>query len=214
MKFLTTPSACLSVSRALWAKRLVCLCVAAAVVLVVSIGETAAQSKKIMVVHSYGQNFEPGATWSKAIRKELNRQSPWLLDIQEFSLVTARHADDEAEARFIEYLKAIYAQRPPDLIIALNAPAARFIQQRRADLYPATPMVLALVEVRRVEQSLLTGQDVVVGVRFDQVALVKNILRLLPETKAIAIIIGNSPLERFWAGEQRRILNSCAGEQD
>ena len=45
-----------------------------------------------------------------------------------------------------------------------------------------------------------------VGVRFDQVALVKNILRLLPETKAIAIIIGNSPLERFWADEQRRIL--------
>jgi signal transduction histidine kinase len=187
-------------------RRLACLCVAAGVVLVVSIGQTAAQSKKIMVVHSYGQNFEPGATWSKAIRKALNQQSPWLLDIQEFSLVTARSGDEATEARFIDYLKAIYAQRPPDLIIALNAPAARFIQQRRADLYPATPSVLALVEVRRVEQSLLTEQDVVVGVRFDQVALVKNILRLLPETKAIAIIIGNSPLERFWADEQRRIL--------
>ena len=36
--------------------------------------------------------------------------------------------------------------------------------------------------------------------------LVENILRLLPETKAIAIIIGNSPNERFWVEEQQRIL--------
>ena len=67
-------------------------------------------------------------------------------------------------------------------------------------------MLLAAVEVRRVEPSMLSEQDAVVGVRFDQVALVENILRLLPETKAIAIIIGNSPNERFWVAEQKRIL--------
>ena len=182
--------------------------VAAAVVLVVSIGETAAQpkSKKIMILHSYGQTFPPGVTWSREIRNELNRQSSWPLDIQEFSLVTARGGDDAAEAKFVEYLKALYARRPPDLIIALGAPAARFVQQNRADLYLTTPMLLAAVEVRRVEQSMLTEQDVVVGLRLDQLALVENILRLLPETKSIAIIIGNSPNERFWVGEQQRIL--------
>ena len=67
-------------------------------------------------------------------------------------------------------------------------------------------MLLAAVEVRRVEQSMLSEQDAVAGVRYDQVALFENILRLLPETKTIAIIIGNSPDERFWAGEQQRIL--------
>ena len=67
-------------------------------------------------------------------------------------------------------------------------------------------MLLAAVEVRRVEQSMLSEQDAVAGVRSDQVAVIENILRLLPETKAIAMIIGNSPNERFWAGEQQRIL--------
>ena len=94
----------------------------------------------------------------------------------------------------------------PDLIVALGAPAARFVQQHRADLYPTTPMLLAAVEVRRVEPSMLSEQDAVAGVRYDQVAAIENILRLLPETKAIAIIIGNSPGERFWAGEHQRIL--------
>ena len=53
---------------------------------------------------------------------------------------------------------------------------------------------------------MLSEQDAVVGVRIDQVALVENILRLLPETKTIAMIIGNSPPERFWVGEMQREL--------
>ena len=109
-------------------------------------------------------------------------------------------------AKFVEYLKALYAQRPPDLIVALGAPAARFVQQHRADLYPATPMLLTSVDWRRVEPSMLSEQDTVVAVRFDQVALVENILRLLPDTKSIAIILGNSPSEQFWAGEMQRTL--------
>ena len=64
-------------------KRLVYMWVAAAVVLVVSIGESAAQPKKIIFLHSYSQNFEPGAAWSRKIRDELGRQSPWPLEIQE-----------------------------------------------------------------------------------------------------------------------------------
>ena len=95
---------------------------------------------------------------------------------------------------------------PPDLIVAIGAPAARFVQQHRADLYPTTPMLLAAVEARRVDPSMLSEQDAVVGVRYDQVAAVENILRLLPETKTIAMIIGNSPNERFWSAESQRIL--------
>ena len=137
---------------------------------------------------------------------ELNRQSPWPLDIQEQSLVTARGGDDTTEAKFVEYLAALYAQRPPDLIVAVGTPAAHFVRRHRTDLYPTTPMLLAAVEVRRVEQSMLSEQDAVAGVQLDQVALFENILRLLPETKTIALIIGNSPNERFWVDEQKRIL--------
>ena len=93
---------------------------AAILVLVVSIGEiaaqprygeTAAQPKKILFLHTFGPNFEQGAAWSREIQKELNRQSPWPLNIQEQSLVTALDGDAAAEAKFVEYLGALYAQR-------------------------------------------------------------------------------------------------------
>jgi len=178
----------------------------AVVVLLVSIGEAAAQPKKVLFLHTFGPNFEQGTAWSREIQKELNRQSPWPLNIQEQSLVTALDGDDAAEAKFVEYIGALYAQRAPDLIVALGAPAARFVQQHKPDMFPKTPMLLAAVEVRRIEPSLLSEQDAVAGARYDQVAAIENVLRLLPETKAIAIILGNSPGERFWAGEHQRIL--------
>ena len=189
--------------------------VAAAVVLVVLVGESAAQPKsgetvaqpkKVLFVHSFGPNFEPWATWSREISRALHRQSPWPLDIQEQSLVTARDGDDPSEPKFAEYLEGLYAQRPPDLIVAIGAPTARFVQRRRAVLFPTTPMLLAAIEVRRVDPSMLSEQDAVVAVRTDYVVLFENILRLLPDTKTIAIIAGNSPNERFWVGEHRRIL--------
>ncbi len=189
--------------------------VVAAVVLVVSIGATAAQPKsgdaaaqpkKILFLHSFGPNFQPWATWSREIGRELNRQSPWPLDIQEQSLVTARDGDDPSEPKFVEYLGGLYARRPPDLIVAIGAPMARFVQRHRTDLFPTTPMLLAAIEVRRVDPSTLSEQDAMVGVRTDQVALFENILRLLPETKTIAIIAGNSPNERFWTDELKRVI--------
>jgi signal transduction histidine kinase len=186
--------------------RLANIWTAAALVLLVSMGESDAQPKEVLLLHSFGQNFQPWATWSREIRNELNRQSPWPLDIQQYSLVTARNGDPAAEPKFVEYLMALYARRRPDLIVALGAPAARFVQQHRTDLFPTTPMLLAAVEQRRVEQSMLSGQDAVVGVRLNEAAVVENILRLLPKTKTIVIIIGNSPAERFWVADLKRIL--------
>src|SRR6478736_1858288 len=171
----------MAASRTWRTKRLVNMWVAAAVVFLASIGgivaqpksgETAAQPKKILILHTYGPNFEQGAAWSREIQKELNRQSPWPLNIQEQSLVTALDGDDAAEAKFVEYLKALYAQRAPDLIVAFGAPAANFVQQHRADLYPTSPMLLAAVEVRRLDPSMLSEKDAVAGARYDQVAAV------------------------------------------
>ena len=151
----------------------------AAVILMVSIGGTAAQPKsgqpkRVLFLHTFGPNFEQGASWNREIQRELNRQSPWPLNIQDQSLITAIDGDDAAESKFVEYLGTRYAQRAPDLIVALGAPAANFVQEHRPKLFPTTPMLLAVVEVRRVIQAMLSEQDAVAGVRFDQDAIIEN----------------------------------------
>ncbi len=156
------------------------------------------EPKRVMVLHSFGPNFKPWSEHAKAIRTELDRQSPWPLEIIEKSLLTARSDDDNPEAPYVEYLRALFAKRPLDLIVTIGAPAANFVQRHRQQLFTQTPMVFTAVERRRIQHSSLTENDTVVAITQNFPAIIENILHVLPNTKSVAVVIGNSPLERLW----------------
>lgn len=164
----------------------------------------AVERKQIVLLYSFGRDVKPWVEYAKVIRSELDRQSPWPLDIIEFSLVTARAADANSGEPFVNYLDALFAKRPPDLIVSIGAPAAVFVQQHRPQLFSTTPMVIAALEQRRIERSRLTENDTVVAVAADFPAIIENILRVLPDTKTVAVVIGDSPNERFWLEELRK----------
>ena len=171
----------------------------------------AAESKRVMLLHSFGREFKPWGEYATTIRQELNRQSPWPLEISEQSVVTARSSDEEPEAAFAQYLRTLFANHPPDVIISLGAPAAAFVQRHRQQLFATTPMVLTAVEVRRVRYSDLTANDVVVAIRTDHLPIMQNILSVLPSTKQIAVVIGASPNEKFWRKEIAREVAPLEG---
>jgi len=50
-----------------------------------------------MILHSVGREFRPWNEYAKAIRAELDRQSPAPLDVQEHSLVEAHDGQISAE---------------------------------------------------------------------------------------------------------------------
>ena len=158
----------------------------------------AAESKRVMLLHSFGRNFKPWSDYAKSIRSELVRQSPWPLDIIDYSLVTARFSDEDPEAPFVEYLRALFAKRPLDLIVSIGAPAAAFVQRHRQRLFAATPMVFTAVDQRRVQYSNLTANDAVVALRINYLSAFENILQVLPDTKDVIVVVGTSPIEKFW----------------
>ena len=98
----------------------------------------AAEPKRVMVLHSFGRDFRPWNDYSRILRTELERQSAGPLDITDHSLVTARSNDDDPEAPFVEYLRALHAKKPLDLIVSIGAPAAAFVQRHRASLFTNT----------------------------------------------------------------------------
>ena len=63
--------------------------------------EQRVEHKRIVILHSFGREFRPWNEYAKAVRSELHRQSPWTLDVQEHSLVTARSTDPRAELTFV-----------------------------------------------------------------------------------------------------------------
>jgi hypothetical protein len=179
-------------------------CVGAPIFLFYTLGMAAADTKRVLMLHSFGRDFKPWSEYAKNIRSELDQQSPWSLEISDHSLMSGGFSDEDSEAPFVEYLRALHTKRPPDLIVSLGAPAVAFVQRHRHDLFAATPMVFTAVEQRRIRFSTLTENDTVVAVANSFPAVFENILRVLPETKTVAVVDGNSPNEKFWLEEIRR----------
>ena len=186
--------------------RLVTFLIAVCAALLSPESSRAVEQKRIMILHSYGQNFKPWSDYAKALRQELEGRSPWPLDIQDFSVITARAQNDSAEIEFTRYLEALFSDHAPDAIVAFGAPAAGFVQRHRAGLFQHAPMVMTAIDPRRVQQAALTENDTVVASRLDIPLLFGNILKLLPKTREIAVVVGNSPNERFWVQEMQREL--------
>jgi signal transduction histidine kinase len=176
--------------------------------LAATIPAQAVEAKRILMLHSFGPLFKPWSDYGRAIRREVAHQAPWPIDFSDFSLVDARSSDQRSEASLVKYFQELYESQPLDLIIAIGAPAASFIQRHRSELFPTTPMIFTAVGERRVDHSLLSENDTVVAVKHDFAAAFQTILDVLPETTTIAIVNGASPNEKFWHGEIEREVAS------
>jgi signal transduction histidine kinase len=164
--------------------------------------------KRILILHSFGPEF--GDYWVKPVREELDRQLPGRIDVYESWLLSARFATTDEDPAYASYLRSLFADHPLDLIITFGAPAANFLQKHRQSLFPSVPALFGDVETRRLPPSGFTGNDAAVAIAVSFPAIVENILKVRPETKHLAIVIGNSPIEKFWVQEIQRSLQPFA----
>jgi signal transduction histidine kinase len=167
---------------------------------------TRSEPKRVLMLHSFGREFRPWSEYVRDIKAELERRAPWPLDIQEHTLLTARFNNPGPEEPFVDYLRSLYSSSPPDIVLSIGAPAARFVQKYREQLFPDVPMVLTVVEQRLVNRAALTDNDTVISVQNNFKAAFDGILQVLPDTKTIAVVIGASLLEKFWLDEIKREL--------
>src|SRR5271166_1439536 len=167
---------------------------------------TAAEPKRVLLLRSFGPNFQAEDAFAGYLRTDLAEKSPYPLDRYEVSLEIARFGDGARDEAFADYLRALFATHPPDLIVTLVSPAARFIQRQRRDLFPSTLVIFAALDARAIQDATLTPNDTMVAVSTDQRAMIENILRTLPGTTTVAVVTGDAPIERFWVQELRKVV--------
>jgi signal transduction histidine kinase len=160
--------------------------------------------QRVLLLHAFGHAYSPWSDMAASFRANLIKASPKPIDLYEVSLDTARVQTPEDDAPFIAYIQAMLAGRKLDLIVPVGAPSVFFVQRNRQLLFPTTPMLIVGADVRRIPAATRRSDDTGVMLDLDLPAYVANILRLQPEIKEIAVVVGHSPVERFWAGELRR----------
>ena len=70
---------------------------------------TAAEPKRVLLLHSFGGNFQAEDTFAGYLRTDLAEKSPYPLDRYEVSLEIARFTDGERDEAFVDYLRALFA---------------------------------------------------------------------------------------------------------
>jgi signal transduction histidine kinase len=174
-------------------------------------GPAPAGPKRVLILDSFGRDFAPYSAVVSTFRTELAQRSEAPIEFLEVSLETVR-SDVTEEAPVVDYVRALCARRKIDLVVPNGDPAARFWLRYRDSLLPDTPSLIAVVEERYVNQLSLSPDDSAVAIRVDLPGLLRHILQVLPGTKNVVVILGSSPLEKFWLSDLRRDWRPLEGQ--
>jgi signal transduction histidine kinase len=174
------------------------------VVFCVPLGATAKDAKRVLLLHSFGREFAPYELIVATIRTELAKGSSGPIAVYDASLDSGQTSASENQQAFIDLLRHRFAGLPPDVVITVGPPAAAFYPQNRDKVFPATPLVLAGLDERFIPKSALRDGDAAVANHQNVPGFIGNILRVLPDTQTIEVVLGDTPLERYWAEDSRR----------
>ncbi len=159
---------------------------------------------RVLIVHSFGSAAPPFTTHSVAFETELTEKMGEQVDLDEISLDMARYADSDMQEALVDYIQKRLAKWQPDLVVPIGSPAGVFVGQYRDRLFPETPIIYAGMDGRRLPPGALQKNATFVGENFNVPGLVEDILQVAPATTNIAVVIGASQLEQYWAGAIQR----------
>jgi PAS domain S-box-containing protein len=180
-------------------------CFLSVLFLISTLGSVAgAAPTRVVILNSLGRGYEPYDTFSENFHTELAKQYGQPLEFHDFALQST-HLQGEASDRFlVQYLNTLFGGQKVDLVVPIGGAAARFVTRHRNELFPNTPTLFTCVGQQHLQGATLTTNDAVVSISFDTPLLLKSVLHVLPDTTNVAVVIGDSSLERFWLSEIKR----------
>jgi signal transduction histidine kinase len=103
------------------------------------------------------------------------------------------------ERAVVDYIRSMYAERPPpDLVVTVGGPAAAFARTHRRQLFLGTPLLFASVDQRWLGGAPLGENEAAVAVVNDYPRLIDDILRVLPQTRQVFMVVGSGAIADFW----------------
>jgi PAS domain S-box-containing protein len=171
---------------------------------------SAAETKRVLIVNSFGTTAPPFSFQSTAFKSALVAKMGEPVDLDEVSLDMARYDIDMQQA-VVDYLEKRQAKWRTDLVVAIGAPAATFVAGHRDQLFRETPILYAAADRRLLPPDALERNAAYVGQLLDIAGLFEDILQVAPSTKNIEIVVGATPLERLWQEAFKKASEPLAG---
>jgi len=165
--------------------------------------------KTVLVLYSEQLSIPATRTTEQGLTTALSRGQPEELEIFSEYLDLVRFPAAQYGDDLVRYLRARYAARKPDVVIAIGN-SLELVLARRDKLFPGVPIVFANVDHREVDGREMPPDVSGLWMAWDYQRTVELVLQLQPETREIVCVSGTGTEEQRWNNEARKVLERFA----
>jgi PAS domain S-box-containing protein len=177
-----------------------------ALLMLLATSSAAAEAKRVLMLFSNDSLLPAGNAISSSFRSRLEAENPDRVEVFTEFLDADRFPGPAHEARMESLLRDKYASIPIDLCIAIGPQALEFLSQRRASVFPGTPLVFAGISEASIAQRGVPPNSTGIVSRFDPVRTLELALRLQPDARQVVVVTGASTFDRRWDAVAREKL--------
>jgi two-component system, cell cycle sensor histidine kinase and response regulator CckA len=213
----TTRSNLFSLKNLLVASVLVTFIACCAVPAAFSQVEATRGPKRVLILYSMDKEETIYAGFDQVLRSTLRSALPQRVEFYTEYLDLVRFPDADHLDNLDKLLRIRLAEKKPDLIIPVSYAALNFFLSRQPELAPGTPIV-ALFNQRRTEELKeriakdLARKDLTgVEGRDEPARSIDLALQLQPDTRQVVVVVGSSPLEKYWMQQLQQDFSGYAG---
>lgn len=187
-------------------RRVVPWLVAVAILVLLTTSGAAADTQRALMLFSNDSLLPAGNAVASSFQRTLEAENPNGVEIFIEFLDADRFPGPAHEARIASLLRDKYASIPINLAIAIGPQALEFLSQRRASLFPGTPLIFAGINETSIAQQGLPPNSTGVVSRFDPARTLELALRLQPDARQVVIVTGASTFDKRWDAVAREQL--------
>ena len=154
------------------------------------------RAKNVLVLYSFSDRslFDSLDALKSAIRERTH--GPVNFEVE--YLETQRLLNPDYERSLSETLHHVYGAERIDAVVVAAYPALQFAVAHRNQMFPGVPIVFSYVSAGRFRDQRVPPEVTGVTVSADVQGAIDLAFRLQPDTKNVALIVGNTEFELHW----------------
>ena len=162
-------------------------------------------ARNVLVIYGSTRLLPANVKLDQGLREAISSSGNQNVSVFDEFLDVTRFRGDAYTRTVLEYLRGKYALRSPDVIVASNDNALKFILDNRAELFPRTPVVHMNAGRSFVKSITALPADVIgIPIDYDFSGTIDQALRLHPKARRVVIVTGSSPRDMEWNGWLRK----------
>ncbi len=166
--------------------------------------------KRVLLLYSFDNDEGMYTGFDHVLRSELRSGVRERVEFYTEYLDLVRFPSPAHAANLVKLLKLEFGEQKPDLIVPVSYSAMQFLLGDGKELFPGTPAV-ALFNARRLDElkqriaAGTTGRDITGVASTDEPSRTLDLaLRLQPDTQRVAVVVGCSPVEKYWVDQLKQ----------